>query len=126
MNHKLHSFFCELPALAGFADAQIHFGDGKAAVGSLTNHGLIVGIVATAPAPLDSLTLPNDLIEILYAAASLDPDADSDGNGLPDAWGDGRFSGRYGRGFFRVGVSPRHSSRYNEPTPLKEQKEAFH
>ena len=93
MNQKLRSLLCALPALAGFADAQIDSGGGKAAVGSLTNHGSIGGIVATAPAPLGSLTLRNGLIEILYATAPLDPDADADGNGLPDAWEDEHFPG---------------------------------
>lgn len=30
MNHKLRSFRCDLPDLAGFADAQIDSGGGKA------------------------------------------------------------------------------------------------
>jgi hypothetical protein len=94
MNQTLRSFLCALPALAGFADAQIDSGGGKAAVGSLTNHGSIGGIVATAPAPLGSLTLRNGLIEILYATAPLDPDADADGNGLPDTWEDEHFPGQ--------------------------------
>ena len=94
MNQKLRSLICALPALAGFADAQIDSGGGKAAVGTLTNHGSIGGFVASAPAPLGSLTLRNGLIEILYATAPLDPDADFDGNGLPDAWEDEHFRGQ--------------------------------
>ena len=94
MNQKLRSLICALPALAGFADAQIDSGGGKAAVGTLTNHGSIGGFVASAPAPLGSLTLRNGLIEILYATAPLDPDADADGNGLPDAWEDEHFPGQ--------------------------------
>jgi hypothetical protein len=94
MNQTLRSFLCALPVLAGSASAQIDSGGGKAAVGSLTNHGSIGGIVATAPAPLGSLTLRSGLIEILYATAPLDPDADSDGNGLPDTWEDEHFPGQ--------------------------------
>jgi hypothetical protein len=93
MNQTLRSFLCALPALAGFADAQIDSGGGKSAVGGLTNHASIGWMVATAPAPLGSLTLRNGLIEILYATAPLDPDADADGNGLPDAWEDEHFPG---------------------------------
>jgi hypothetical protein len=52
MNQTLRYFVCALPALAGFAEAQIDSGGGKAAVGGLTNHTSIGGMVATATAPL--------------------------------------------------------------------------
>lgn len=61
-------------ALVACPSAQIDSGGGKAAVGSLTNHGSIGGIVATAPAPLGSLSLRNGRIEILHATAPLDLD----------------------------------------------------
>jgi hypothetical protein len=75
MNQKLRFFLCALPALAGFADAQIDSGCGEAAVGSLTNHSSISYMVATAQAPLGLLTLRNGSIEILYATAALSPDS---------------------------------------------------
>jgi hypothetical protein len=82
MIQKLRSLLCALPALAGSTSAQIDSGGGKSAVGTMTNHASIGGIVATAPALLGSLTLRNGLIEILYATAPLDPDADANANGL--------------------------------------------
>jgi hypothetical protein len=52
MNQTLRSLLCTLPVLAGSASAQIDSGGGKSAVGGLTNHTSIGGMVATAPAPL--------------------------------------------------------------------------
>ena len=94
MKATLRFLLCALPALAGFASAQVDSGGGKATGGGLTNHGSIGGIVATAPTPLGSLALRHGLIEILYAVAPLDPDADADANGLPDAWQDEHFPGQ--------------------------------
>jgi hypothetical protein len=84
-----------LLALVATASAQIDAGGGKSAVGTMTNHASIGGIVASAPQPLGSLTLRSGLIEILYAAARpLDPDADANSNGLPDAWEEENFPGQ--------------------------------
>ena len=55
MKHKLRPFRCDLPALAGFADAQIDSGGGKAAVGSLTNHGAAVPL-PPSPSTLNPLS----------------------------------------------------------------------
>jgi hypothetical protein len=84
-----------LLALVATASAQIGAGGGKSAVGTMTNHASIGGIVASAPQPLGSLTLRSGLIEILYAAAQpLDPDADANSNGLPDSWEEEHFPGQ--------------------------------
>jgi len=103
MNHQLRSFLCVLPSLAGSASAQIDSGGGKVALGSFTNHGSIGGIVAATPAPLCPLIFRNGLIEILFATAPLDPDADADVNGLPDVWEEARTS--------RLGADARASSK---------------
>jgi hypothetical protein len=84
-----------LLALVATASAQIDAGGGKAAVGTMTNHASIGGIVATNPQPAGSLTLRSGLIEVLYAAAQpLDPDADANSNGLPDSWEEEHFPGQ--------------------------------
>jgi hypothetical protein len=84
-----------LLALVATASAQIDAGGGKSAVGTMTNHASIGGIVATNPQPAGSLTLRSGLIEVLYAAAQpLDPDADANSNGLPDAWEEEHFQGQ--------------------------------
>ena len=103
MNHEFRYLLCALSALAGFADAQIDSGGGNAAVGNLTKHGSIGGIVAATPAPLCPLIFRNGLIEILFATAPLDPDADADVNGLPDVWEEARTS--------RLGADARASSK---------------
>jgi hypothetical protein len=84
-----------LLALVATASAQIDAGGGKSAVETMTNHASIGGIVATNPQPAGSLTLRSGLIEVLYAAAQpLDPDADANSNGLPDAWEEEHFQGQ--------------------------------
>jgi hypothetical protein len=55
MNQKLRFFIYALPALAGFADAQIDSGGGRAAVGSLTNHSAAVPL-ASSPSTLNLLS----------------------------------------------------------------------
>jgi hypothetical protein len=84
-----------LLALVATASAQIDAGGGKSAVGTMTNHASIGGIVATNPQPAGSLTMRSGLIEVLYAAAQpLDPDADANSNGLPDSWEEEHFPGQ--------------------------------
>jgi hypothetical protein len=94
MNPKLRSLLCALPALAGSASAQIDSGGGNAAVGNLTKHGSIGGIVATATAVVGPLTLGRGLIEVIYANAPLDSYTDADSNGLADAWTDEHLPGQ--------------------------------
>lgn len=92
MNHEFRYLLCALFAFAGCASTQIDCGGGKAAVGNLTNRGSIGWIMAATPASLCPPIFRNGLIEILYAIAPLDPDADADVNGLPDVCEEARTS----------------------------------
>ena len=129
MNQKLRSLLCALPALAGSTSAQIDSGGGKSAVGTMTNHTSIGGIVASTPQAAGSLTLRSGLIEVLYAASQpLDPDADANSNGLPDSWEAEHFSGQTldpeadadgdgttNRMEYLAGTNPRDSSSFFRP-----------
>jgi hypothetical protein len=72
MNRRLRSLLCALPALAGFADAQIDSGGGKAMVGGLSNHASNGGIVARDPGSLGSRTQRSGLIWIPCLGAGCD------------------------------------------------------
>jgi hypothetical protein len=72
-------------ACSGYVHAAIDSGGGVASLGGETNHSSIGAAYATG----DSAT---GLIEILYPPApALDPMADTDTDGLPDAWENQNF-----------------------------------
>jgi hypothetical protein len=72
-------------AYSGLVNASIDSGGGVASLGGETNHSSIGAAYATG----DSAT---GLIEILYPPASvLDQTADTDADGLPDAWENQNF-----------------------------------
>jgi hypothetical protein len=72
-------------ALASGALAAIDSGGGLSDLGSGTNHSSIGAPLATGGSVVG-------LIEILYPPApALDPEADTDSDGLPDSWEDEKF-----------------------------------
>ena len=74
-----------LLALASGALAAIDSGGGLSDLGSGTNHSSIGAPLATGGSVVG-------LIEILYPSApALDPEADTDGDGLPDSWENEKF-----------------------------------
>jgi hypothetical protein len=61
--------------IASPLSAQIDSGGGKAQVGSLTNHGSIVGTVALGTLQAGAVTNHSGLIEVLYVASFIaEPD----------------------------------------------------
>ena len=66
------------------APAEIDSGGGKSSGGTLNNHASIGASFATVLTQGGTSVLHPGLIEVLYPAAPAA--ADSDGNGLPDAW----------------------------------------
>lgn len=61
-------------------------GGGRTTVGTYQNHASIGAPFETRPAMAGSYGIFLGLIEVLYPPLSIDPDVDSDGNGLPDWW----------------------------------------
>lgn len=90
----LSSLLSLLPLLAF---GQIDSGGGKTQVGNFTNHSSIGSMVATHPTAIAGNINRSGLIEVIYSF-SVDPEMDSDGNGLPDAWELEHFG--------RIGVDP--------------------
>ena len=66
------------------APAEIDSGGGSTSGGALNNHSSIGAAFATVTTQGDATLNHPGLIEVLYPAAPAS--ADSDGNGLPDAW----------------------------------------
>ena len=82
---RLFNILSLLFALASGALAAIDSGGGLSDLGSGTNHSSIGAPLATGASVVG-------LIEILYPPApALDPEADTDGDGLPDSWEDENF-----------------------------------
>ncbi len=83
-------FSCLIVAFCGVAHAGgaqgIDSGGGASTGAGIANHGSIGGSFATVPAAGGDTRLFPGRIEVLFAATSIDPDLDSDGNGLPDWW----------------------------------------
>ncbi len=84
---RISLFFCSI-AILGLVSplfSAIDSGGGVSALGSGTNHSSIGAPLATGGSVVG-------LIEILYPSApALDPEADTDGDGLPDSWEDENF-----------------------------------
>jgi hypothetical protein len=69
------------------AVAHLDSGGGRGTTGEWSNHGSVGGGLATAVSTVAALVVRPGLIEVLYPPVmALDPELDSDGNGLPDAW----------------------------------------
>ena len=82
---RLLNILSLLFALASGAQAAIDSGGGLSDLGTGTNHSSIGAPLATGGSVVG-------LIEILYPPApALDPEADTDGDGLPDSWEDEHF-----------------------------------
>lgn len=83
-------FACLIMAFCGVAQMSgahgIDSGGGASTGAGVANHGSIGGSIATFPADGGETRLLPGRIEVLFAATDIDPDLDSDGNGLPDWW----------------------------------------
>ncbi|NDV61073.1 hypothetical protein G0Q06_01275 [Puniceicoccales bacterium CK1056] len=64
----------------------IDSGGGKSAIGTSQNHVSIGSPFETAPGTAGGYRILVGLIEVMYPSLPLDPNADLDGNGLPDWW----------------------------------------
>lgn len=76
-----------------FAKAQIDSGGGKTQIGTLTNHASLGGIVAHGTTQIGSTIQRSGLIEVLYSAGT-PKNPDANGNGLPDDWEQQYFAGQ--------------------------------
>jgi hypothetical protein len=88
--HSLRRFVPVLfsAGLAGLLSAQsgLDSGGGKSSIGPYQNHASIGEPFETIPGTAGGYGIYLGLIEVLYPSLPVDPDADSDGNGLPDWW----------------------------------------
>jgi hypothetical protein len=71
--------------------AGVDSGGGISSIGAYTNHGSIGEFSETKASSAGSYGVFVGLIEVLYVPMPVDPDLDSDGNGLPDAWEEDNF-----------------------------------
>jgi hypothetical protein len=88
----MKSLFAISCFLVGSLTAEIDSGGGSALVGSMTNHSSIGSPFATGNSMIGTNDNKSGLIQILFSG-NTDPDLDADANGLPDAWEEQYFPG---------------------------------
>ncbi len=76
------SLVCAIPCLHGAIDS----GGGQTTVGPYTSHSSIGEPYGTTSSTAGNHGVFIGLIEVLFPLMPLDPNADADGNGLPDQW----------------------------------------
>jgi len=82
-----HVFFVLCLAVPVLGMANIDSGGGRGTVGAYVNHDSIGSPFTTDAGTVGAYGSHPGLIEVLYPAApALDPNADTDHDGLPDAW----------------------------------------
>jgi len=82
-----HAVFALWLGVPVFAVANIDSGGGRGTVGAYVNHDSIGSPFATDVGTVGAYANHPGLIEVIYPAApALDPNADTDHDGLPDAW----------------------------------------
>ncbi len=80
------AILCLIPAVPCGLSGAIDSGGGSSVIGAYRNHASIGEPFETASGTAGDYMVYRGLIEVLYPPLTVDPEEDSDGNGLPDWW----------------------------------------